>query len=366
MLTVGQACAQRLLGVGHRQLLPARTGAAHSVADGQVTAAQGFDGGADRGEILVHHVDDQFARQLALGIAHVVLREERGHDLGHLLLDAHLREEVLAAQHPPAAHADQVHAGAARVDEGGHNIHIAAAPFHALLVLHAAQQGDLVAQFGRALEFQAHGSLLHGGVQLIGQLVAAPFQEHHRVAHVLGIHLWVDQADARPLAAFDLILQTRPGTVFEITVFALANLKRLLQQAQAFANGTGAGVWAEILALLLLGAAVDGEARELGVRQEHIRVGFVVTQQDVVRRPPFLDQRLLEQQRFGFIGDDGGFDLGDTRHQGRGLGRQACLAKIAGQALLEVLGLAYIKQARLVIEHPIDTGAAAARGQEGA
>ncbi|MCY1188591.1 hypothetical protein D9M73_297190 [compost metagenome] len=90
-----------------------------------------------------------------------------------------MREEVLAAQHPPATHADQVHTGATGIDEGCDHVDIAAAAFHALLVLDPAQQGDLVAQLGSLLELQGHGRLLHLGVQLVGQLVAAAFEEHH-------------------------------------------------------------------------------------------------------------------------------------------------------------------------------------------
>ncbi|MNQ91237.1 hypothetical protein D3C85_1066090 [compost metagenome] len=335
------------------------------MADGQLATAQAVQRGGDGLEVFVHHVDDQFAGQVALRAGQVILGKKRRHDLSCLFLDAHLREEILAAQHPPTAHTDQVYASTARVDEGGHHVDIAASPLHALLVLHATQQGDLVAKLCGSLELQVHGRLLHGGIQFIGQLVTAPFEEHHRVAHVFGVHLRVDQADARPLTALDLVLQARPGAVLEIAVFALADLKGLLQQAQAFANGAGAGVRAEVLALLLLGATVDGETGKFGIRQKHIGVGFVVAQQDVIRRPPFLDQRLLEQQCFGFIGDDGGFDLGDTPHQSRRLGCQAGLAKIAGQTLLQVLGLADVQQARLVVEHPIDAGAAAASGQKG-
>ncbi|MNO75440.1 hypothetical protein D3C76_664860 [compost metagenome] len=364
VLAIGQAGVEGLLGVGHCQLLPAGPGAAHPVGDGQLAAAQGLQGFTDGFEVFVHHVDDEFAGQFAFGIAHVVLGQERGHDLGHLLLDAHLGEEVLAAQHPPAAHADQVHAGATGVDEGGDHIDVTGTALDVLLVLHAAQQGDLVAQLGGLLEIEGHGGLFHLGIELVAQLLAAAFEEHHRVANIVGVLVFVDQADARPLAALDLVLQAGPGAVGVVAVFALAHRKGLLQQAEAFANGTGAGVWAEVSALGLFRTAMDAQAREVAVRQKHVGVGFIVAQQDVVRRPPFLDQVLLQQQRLGLVGGDGGLDLGDAAHQRSGLGRQAGFAEIAGQALLEVFGLAHVEQPRLGVEHTINARATAAGRQE--
>ncbi|MNM67260.1 hypothetical protein D3C81_787850 [compost metagenome] len=184
------------------------------------------------------------------------------------------------------------------------------------------------------------------------------------MTHIDGIFLRLDQADTRRLAALDLVLQARPGAVAVIAVFALPNEEGFLQQAQAFTNGPRAGVRPEVLALLLLRAAMNPQPRERSVREEHIRVGLIVAQQDVIRRPPFLDQRLLKQQRFGLVGGDGGFDLDNARHQGSRLRRQAGFAKIAGETLLEVFRLADIQQPGFTVEHPVDARATAAGRQE--
>ena len=85
---------------------------------------------------------------------------------------------------------------------------------------------------------------------------------------------------------------------------------------------------------------------------------------DVVGRPPFLDQRLLKQQRLGFIGGDGGFHLGDTRHQRRGLRRQARLAEVTRQAAFQVLGFTDVEQARFAVEHAIHARTATAGCKE--
>ncbi|MCY1415477.1 hypothetical protein D9M71_309610 [compost metagenome] len=109
---------------------------------------------------------------------------------------------------------------------------------------------------------------------------------------------------------------------------------------------------------------MDAQARKVAVTEMHIGVGLIVPQQDVVGRPPFLDQRLLQKQRLGFVGGDGRFDLGDLAHQRGSLGRQAGFAEVAGQTLLEVLRLPYIKQFAAGIEHPVDTRTSAAGGEE--
>jgi hypothetical protein len=54
-----------------------------------------------------------------------------------------------------------------------------------------------------------------------------------------------------------------------------------------------------------------------------VRVGLVVAEQDVVARRLRLDQVVLEQQRLGLGGDDGGLDatIRATMCAMRGLGR---------------------------------------------
>ncbi|MNN33063.1 hypothetical protein D3C81_1468010 [compost metagenome] len=260
-----------------------------------------------------------------------------------------------------------MHAGAAGADHRSDHIHVAGATFHALLVLHPTQQRDLVTQLGGTLEVEGGGGRLHGATQFVGQHIAAPLEEQHRTTHVLGVLLAVDQADARPLAALDLVLQAWPGAIPEIAVLALAHLEGLLQQVEALADRQATGVRTEIAPLLLLRATVDTQAR-IFVRagQEHVGIGLIVAQQDVVRRPPLLDQRLLQQQRLGLVGGDGGLDLRDARHQRSGLRRQPALAEVAGQAFLQIVGLADIQQAGLGIEHPVHARASAAGGKKAA
>ncbi len=175
-------------------------------------------------------VNNNFRRHLALGTAQVILRQKRGEHLTRLLLDRYPREVVLAAKHSTVSHHDDVHTGAPRGDRCGNNIGAPLLGVDALLVLHPAQQGDLVTQFSGSFKIQCGGCLLHRRGQLVVERVAASFQKHDRMAHVLGILRRIDQPNARCLATFDLILQAGPRAVTVITVLALTHKKGFLQQ----------------------------------------------------------------------------------------------------------------------------------------
>ena len=187
------------------------------------------------------------------------------------------------------------------------------------------------------------------------------------MAYVFGVLVGVYQADTGRLAALDLVLQARSSAIAVVAVFALAYQKGLLQQAEAFTNGPGTRIGAEITPFGALGATVQAQAWKVVIAgKENVRVRLVVAQQNIIRRPVSLDQALLQQQRLGFVGGDGGVNLLDAADQCLGLGAQAGFAEVAGQALFKVAGLADIQQCAVGIEHAIDPGFAAGRGEKGA
>src|SRR5439155_27244365 len=124
----------------------------------------------------------------------------------------------------------------------------------------------------------------------------ASLQEQDRVRHVLRIGLGRDLAGARRGAALDLMKQTRPRAVLEHRVLAGAKAKYPLQELDALAHGVGVGKGAEIAVLLVLGAAMETEARVSVPGNHQVRVGLVVAEQDVVARREALDQVVLEQE----------------------------------------------------------------------
>jgi hypothetical protein len=98
-----------------------------------------------------------------------------------------------------------VHAGAARVDEGRDHIDIARAAFHALLVLDPTQQRDLVTQLGGRSKSD-HGRLFHLGVELVAQLLAAPFRNITEW-RTSSAYSSAPPGRHKALAALDLVLQ---------------------------------------------------------------------------------------------------------------------------------------------------------------
>src|SRR5690606_28357606 len=110
---------------------------------------------------------------------------------------------------------------------------------------------------------------------------AAPLEKHHRMAHIFGVLGRLHQIHAGRLTTLDLILQTRPRAVAEVTVLALPDEERLLQQAQALAYRAGTRIRAEVTPRLLLRATMDTQARKLTGGKKNVRIGFVVAQQDV-------------------------------------------------------------------------------------
>ncbi len=91
---------------------------------------------------------------------------------------------------------------------GNHVDAVGGVAVHVLLVLNAAQVGDLIAVPGGILIVQIPGGAFHTVDQFIGHGSAFAFQEHLRMAYILGIILLADQPDTGGGTAFDLVLQT--------------------------------------------------------------------------------------------------------------------------------------------------------------
>src|SRR5690606_14513504 len=106
------------------------------------------------------------------------------------------------------------------------------------------------------------------------------------MAHIFAVFLFTHKADTGRLAALDLVLQAGPGAVAKIAFLALPDLEGFLQQTETFADGAGTGIGTEIAPLGLLRAAVQAQPRiSVQAGEIYVGVGFVVTQQDIVRRP---------------------------------------------------------------------------------
>ena len=126
---------------------------------------------------------------------------------------------------PPCPDVNYVNAGIGLVEHRGDDVGVAALVGHDLLVLDAPQRGDAVAYDRGFLELLLCGGGFHVPGQFVEQFLALALQEQLRIVHLVRVFLFRYEADARRRAALDLILQAGPGTVAEIAVLALANLK---------------------------------------------------------------------------------------------------------------------------------------------
>ena len=325
---------------------------------------------------LVHRLaGDQQGRH---GHADVVLRDE---GLQHLLLHRrgrsrsilggidtgsilHMHREVgPVAQVAAAAHHGQVHAGAATLHAHGKNVHVLVrGGFHRLLVQHARERRDLVAQLGRLLELQPLGVGHHARLQLLQERLGFAAQKRLGVRHVLRIGLGRYQAHAGRGAALDLVEQAGPRAVGKHRVLAGAQAEHLLQQLDGFLHRPAVRVRAKVAVPLVDAATVVGHARKalecrlaLPVLGSHAgdleeRVALVVAEQDVVPGVLRLDEVVLQQQRLGLGAHHRGLQARDLAHHVADARAAVLLGEIAGHALLEVARLAHIQQRALGVE----------------
>ena len=188
-------------------------------------------------------------------------------------------------------------------------------------------------------------------------------EEHHRQAHVLGILLAVDQADARGAATFDLVLKARSGAVLEEAVLAGPDAEELLQDVQAVAHRCRARERSEVAAALL-GPPMEGQPRKRMVRQLDERIGLVVAQNDVEARLFGFDQALFEQQRLGLAGGHRDADVAHLGHQRHGLGGEPGRAEIRRDTGLQAARLADVEDFAILADHLVDAGPGRQRGQK--
>ena len=275
------------------------------------------------------------------------------------------REMRLVAQMATAPHHGQVQAdlaiGLLDGDDVGVRIGI---DLHRLLVQHARQGTDAVAQHSRLLEAQLLGRSLHAGFHLLQDFLVPALQEGDGRVHVTTVGRLVDQADAGGAAAADLVQQARTRTVGEVAVLAGAQVEDLLQHLDALAHGEGTGIGTKILGAAVGAAPIVGNLRE-GVGAElQERVGLVVAEQDVEAGLQRLDQVVFQKQRLGLGADGGGVDLHHTGHHLGNARAGQRLAEVRAHPLAQVPRLAHVQHGAGCVLHPIDAGQRRQRAQK--
>ena len=314
-----------------------------------------------QGRLVEFDIQDQGAGN---ELFRVMLGQEGGQHfhldrfLGNRRRIAELAGEIGAvAQVAPAAHHGQVDAGAPALHQHGDDVHVGVARrFHALLVQHARQRGDLVAHHHGLLEFELGGKGVHLLFQVRQHFALAPAQEARRVFHVVLVVFLADQVHARRAAAADLVQQARPRAVGVHAVLAGADEKNLLQDLHRFLDGPGTGERPEILVFLVHRAPVIHHARRIAIGDFQIRIRFIIAEQDVVARLQRLDQVVFQDQRFRLAVRDGRFQARDALDHHGDAGAGQVLLKIAGNALLQVARLAHVQHLVGSIEVAVHAG----------
>ena len=323
---------------------PAGTLATHAVGDTQLAREALANGIAQCFLIIEGVLDNDFAGPLLLGAVIQVIAGQKGTEYGSLIfLPTGYRLVGAMAEHLACAHGQHLDQCQAVTNTDGDHIDIAATGIHILLLLHMTNGSEPVAQLGGLFIIQVCRSLLHVLRQGARHLLVTAFKKRDGKAYLLAIILLADQPDTGRGTPANLVLQARTGAVAKIAVLAVTQQEYLFEQRQGFAHRRAARIRTEITRTGLLLATMKGNTRPgVGGSDTDIGIGLVVAQQDIVRRSVFLDQRLLQQQRFCFAVRDRGFNRGNTRHQCACLRAGDVRRKVAAKARAQVTGLADI------------------------
>jgi hypothetical protein len=265
------------------------------------------------------------------------------------------REVGPVAQVAPAAHHGQVDAGTPALHLDGQDVGVSfAVRFHGLLVQHARQRRDLVAQLGRLLELQLSACAIMRASSVQHLLGVAAQESARRAARPAR----TASALIRPTQGPEqrLIWYSRQGRVrlAEHRVLAGAQPKHLLQQLDALLDRPGAGVGAEVAVLFVHRTPVVGHARvHLAWRASapvasagdlQVGVALVVAKQDVELGLLRLDEVVFEQQRLGLGAHHRGLQPHDLAHHVADARAAMVLVEVAGNPLLQVARLAHVQQ----------------------
>ena len=259
------------------------------------------------------------------------------------------------SQMAAAAHHGQVDAGAPARHFDRQYVDILvhrrqAAGVHRLLVLHAGQCGDAVAQRGRLFVLQRLGVPHHLDLQVANDLLRFTQQKALDVAHVAPIVGGADLAYAGARAAVDLVQQAGPRAVAENRVLAGAQLEQLLHQLDRLLDRPGVGIGPKVAVLAVDGTTKVGHPRIGVVDDLQVRVALVVAEQDVVARRQRLDEVVLQQQGLGLAAHHRGLEPGDARHHLANARAVMVALQVAGHAPLEAARLADIEHLILGVD----------------
>ena len=230
----------------------------------------------------------------------VVLGEEFREHFAGILAALALQQEVVAAEHPPAAHIDDLHHGVQAVLAEGDDVLLAAVGADGDLPLHQpAHVPDLVAVGGGFLVLHALRGLLHAAGQLVNdRLVIAGEEGQHAVHHVPVLGLGA-LPRARREAFLDVVIDAGAhGPLQREGQLAGAQREHVAHRVDHLLHRRRADVGPKVPRAVLLHPPRERQPRE-GLMQVHAQIGIVlvVLEEDVVIGPVLLDEVALQAQR---------------------------------------------------------------------
>src|SRR4051812_38780440 len=174
-------------------------------------------------------------------------------------------------------------------------------PFHQIL-----NRADQIAILGCRLILLLLRRTIHTSAQRTGELCLPSFEKQLHVVDSLSITIRRGEVfHARPQAAFDVVLQTRPRVVPREVQFAGGDQKAPMNEVHGAVGEISRKVRAVVHAAVLFEAACNKDFRKsTSERELYIGIGFVITQQDVEARLLLLNEVIFERQRLALRSEE--------------------------------------------------------------
>ena len=228
----------------------------------------------------------------------------------------------------------------------------------------ALQRVEEVAQARGFLVVAFRGGLAHVGFDLFAPALDLAFEERARLGHAPGVFFGGDHvAVLLDLGAGVVVQLPRPVGLGDRVAVGEQDAELLAHLIERPADRLLVREGSEVAAGVGRPCADDAEAGE-GVGEVDPDLGelLVVAEEDVPAGAPAFDQLALQQEGFGLGPDFVPFHVRHgVHHRGHLGGHPLAGHEIGGQALLEVLGLAYVDDQPGGVLHQVD-----ARGMGGA
>ena len=294
--------------------------------------------------------------------AGVVLEDERLGDLARRAVGGVVEIEALAVGEHAVADLEDLGVGLALGDGDRDRVKRPGALVgDALALEQRADRPQAVALARGVLEALLRRGHPHLELELALDLLVAAREERDHAVDRGAVALPVDVADARGLAALDVVVQARRAAAPPRgRAVAGAEHEHLAEHLERRAHALGVGVGAEVRAVAAVALAGEVDAGELLVeRDRDVRIGLVVAQADVQARLVLLDEVLLDEQRLGLGMDDERLDLVDRRDHLAArpqMRSPPAPGEVRGDALADRLRLADVDDLALGVAEQVDAG----------